>query len=433
MARAAPGPQAGAMTTTPPDAPSGAPSGHEAPHDQGPRVTRDEVRDLGRLRRSITDRKVAGVAGGLARHLDIDPVVLRVAFVVLVFFGGAGLILYGACWLLVPEEGSRSAPLHLDDRSRTVALLVAGVVALAALVGDSWGASWFPWPVAVVALVVLLLLTRRDPERPAPPAYGAPAGPTQAYAAPAAPTADQPSGAYPAAAPPTTSYPTSSYPTTFPQPAAAWTPPAPPRPRSPRRRGPILFWFTLALVVLAEGLLGIVTAALGLSAPVSAYPALAVGIIGAMLLLGAFWGRAGGLILLGLVSAVALAGTTATDNWVGERVERTPMRATDVQSEYSISNGELVLDLRRVSDPDRLDGRTVHLDGGVGRLEVIVPDGLDVTVDAEVDGPGNINLFSEETGGINTSMDRHHDGGAKAPELTIDARLAVGQIEVHQR
>ena len=69
-------------------------------------MTRDEIRDLGRLRRSPHDRKVAGVAGGLARHLDIDPIILRVAFVVLVFFGGAGLILYGACWLLVPEDGT---------------------------------------------------------------------------------------------------------------------------------------------------------------------------------------------------------------------------------------------------------------------------------------------------------------------------------------
>ena len=71
------------MTSTPPEAPP------PVDGDQGPRVTRDQVRDLGRLRRSVRDRKVAGVAGGLGRHLDIDPVILRVAIVVLVFFGGA--------------------------------------------------------------------------------------------------------------------------------------------------------------------------------------------------------------------------------------------------------------------------------------------------------------------------------------------------------
>ena len=102
------------MTSTPPEAPPPPPPAG----DTGPRVTGDQVRDLGRLRRSRTDRKVAGVAGGLARHLDVDPLILRVAFVVAIFFGGAGLILYGACWLLVPEDGAEKAPIHLDERSR---------------------------------------------------------------------------------------------------------------------------------------------------------------------------------------------------------------------------------------------------------------------------------------------------------------------------
>ena len=145
----------------PPAAPAG-PHRPPAP-DDGPRVTRDEVRDLGRLRRSVDDRKVAGVAGGLARHLDVDPLVLRVAFVVLAFFGGAGLLLYGACWLLVPEDGSDEAAITLDDRSRTIALLVVGVLAAFALLGDSWGVFWFPWPLAIIALVVLLL---HDPQGP---------------------------------------------------------------------------------------------------------------------------------------------------------------------------------------------------------------------------------------------------------------------------
>ena len=140
------------MTTTPPDAPAGNPG--------GPRPSRDDIRDLGRLRRSVHDRKDAGVAGGLARHLDIDPVILRVAFVVLAFFGGAGLIIYGACWLLVPEEGSESAPVQLDEKSRTVALLIIGVLAALALVGDSWGAYWFPWPLAIIGLVAFVWLSR---------------------------------------------------------------------------------------------------------------------------------------------------------------------------------------------------------------------------------------------------------------------------------
>src|SRR3954447_93449 len=119
--------QAGAMTTTPPEASPGAAA------DSGPRVTRDEVRDLARIRRTVgPDRKLAGVAGGLARHLDIDPVLLRVAFVVLVFFGGSGVLLYVACWLRVPEDAKPQAAVHLDDRNRTFALIGVGALALLA-------------------------------------------------------------------------------------------------------------------------------------------------------------------------------------------------------------------------------------------------------------------------------------------------------------
>ena len=161
------------MTTTPPDAPA---------EDTGPRTTRDEIRDLGRLRRSTHDRKVAGVAGGLARHLDIDPIILRVAFVVLAFFGGAGLILYGACWLLVPEDGSHQAPVQLDEKSRTVALVVLGVIAALALVGDSWGAYWFPWPLAIIGLIAFVWLSRNGRGRGG--TAGAPAGTPTGWVAP---------------------------------------------------------------------------------------------------------------------------------------------------------------------------------------------------------------------------------------------------------
>ena len=59
----------------------------------------------------------------------------------------------------------------------------------------------------------------------------------------------------------------------------------PPRPRDPRKTGPRLFWFTLALIALAEGTLGILDLA-GLPIIDSAYPALALGITALMLLVG---------------------------------------------------------------------------------------------------------------------------------------------------
>jgi len=58
------------------------------------------------LRRSYTDRMLAGVAGGLARYFGVDATIVRIAFVVLTLFGGAGIPLYLAGLLLIPDEGS---------------------------------------------------------------------------------------------------------------------------------------------------------------------------------------------------------------------------------------------------------------------------------------------------------------------------------------
>ena len=294
------------MTTTPPDAPAGPPpadQGDDAPSQsaQGSRATREEIRDLGRIRRTRgADRKVAGVAGGLARHLDIDPIILRVAFVVLVFFGGAGLLLYGACWLLLPEDGSASAPLSLDDRNRSIALVVIGAVSVLLVLGDSVGQFGFPWPLALIALVALLVLVFLDRDRkPGPTAPPVPHVPDPATGsfAPAAPGA------------------TVVIPPTY-----------VPRPRNPRRRGPILFWFTLALAALGVGVLGILDLA---GAPIAdpAYPAMVVGTCGVMLLVGAFYGRAGGLIFVGLVAALGLSLATIAQRVDGADISRTPLTA----------------------------------------------------------------------------------------------------------
>ena len=58
------------------------------------------------LRRPYQDRMLAGVAAGLARYLGIDTTIVRIAFAVLVLFGGLGIPLYLAGLLLIPDEGS---------------------------------------------------------------------------------------------------------------------------------------------------------------------------------------------------------------------------------------------------------------------------------------------------------------------------------------
>ena len=57
-----------------------------------------------RLYRSRGDRMLFGVAGGMARYLDLDPSLVRIAWVLLVFAGGAGLLLYLIAAIVIPEE-----------------------------------------------------------------------------------------------------------------------------------------------------------------------------------------------------------------------------------------------------------------------------------------------------------------------------------------
>jgi phage shock protein C len=57
-----------------------------------------------KLVRSSTDRKLAGVCGGLAEYFNLDPTLIRVLFIVLAVLGGSGIIIYLAMWILVPSQ-----------------------------------------------------------------------------------------------------------------------------------------------------------------------------------------------------------------------------------------------------------------------------------------------------------------------------------------
>lgn len=57
-----------------------------------------------RLSRSTTDRRIAGVAAGVARYFGLDPNVVRVAWVLSVLLMGAGGLLYVVLWAVLPDE-----------------------------------------------------------------------------------------------------------------------------------------------------------------------------------------------------------------------------------------------------------------------------------------------------------------------------------------
>ncbi len=57
-----------------------------------------------KLYRSRSDRKLAGVCGGLAEFFSLDPTLIRVLFVILALAGGSGIVIYLAMWIMVPNQ-----------------------------------------------------------------------------------------------------------------------------------------------------------------------------------------------------------------------------------------------------------------------------------------------------------------------------------------
>jgi phage shock protein PspC (stress-responsive transcriptional regulator) len=149
--------------------------------------------DAGRLERTRSDRMLAGVAGGLGAYFELHPAVFRVSFVVLTLMGGAGIAIYLAATLVMPDEGKEDsfATAALRRRRHRPWLLIAlgllSVFVLAVLSevpvwseGDAWlfllvaGALvlWLAWfavagarlgwlrglGIVVVSLVVLLVV-----------------------------------------------------------------------------------------------------------------------------------------------------------------------------------------------------------------------------------------------------------------------------------
>jgi phage shock protein C len=76
------------------------------------------------LTRSKSDRMIAGVAGGIARYFNIDPVIVRLLFVVAVLAGGVSPLIYVLLWIVMPEEKITAATptgaMMLPDHPRPV-------------------------------------------------------------------------------------------------------------------------------------------------------------------------------------------------------------------------------------------------------------------------------------------------------------------------
>ena len=86
-----------------------------------------------RLTRSTSDKMLAGVSAGLARHFSLDPALVRIGFVVLTLFGGTGLALYAILWIVLPAEDGVAALGPETSNARKALLITLIVIACISL------------------------------------------------------------------------------------------------------------------------------------------------------------------------------------------------------------------------------------------------------------------------------------------------------------
>jgi phage shock protein PspC (stress-responsive transcriptional regulator) len=360
------------------------------------------------LRRRTSDRVLGGVAGGLGDYFNVDPLLIRIGFVGLMIFGGAGLVLYVVAWLLIPAEGQDSSTLEsffgrlglTPRRLGWIALVLVVVVLISNMpVGgplDGSGSVFIGplpgfnaaalWALAII-VVGIVLLRRRET---APATAAAPSISAEPIAA-AAPVVKDP-----------------------------------PRPRSP------LAWYACGAVLLSIGLLALVSQVANIPVAPGQFFGAALAMLGIGLVVGAWWGRARILILLALLLAplavTASFITTPLEGGIGDH-RYAPVSADDVRDEYRSLGGRLVLDLTGLN----LGPGLVHISASVavGQLMVILPPEASVELRSRVGAGDSYLLGSQDVG---TSLDNSYV--RRNPYRTtyvLDLEAGIGEVFVDSR
>ena len=186
------GPGAGPSSPPPDRHPTGGAGWDYPPPRRGPAAGLfDSIRRSGMMR--TEQRWIGGVAGGVARRLGVDVTIVRCVWIVLSVFTGAGAILYGLGWALLPEESDGRIHLEQALNGDVSAGLAGAIVALIAGLASAdhglvpgwflgkwglafWGAFWpLFWLFLIVGSIVWLVRSQRSqPDRgprprPTPP------------------------------------------------------------------------------------------------------------------------------------------------------------------------------------------------------------------------------------------------------------------------
>jgi phage shock protein PspC (stress-responsive transcriptional regulator) len=402
-----------------------------------------------RLTRRTDKRVIAGVASGIAAFLGIEPWIVRIGFVVLVPFGGFGALAYLIAWLLVPVEGTdrslASAVVRRPPSGWRSYVGVALILLAVAILASTFSEPGVIWAIVLIAFGVFLF-RQDDPEPPdrRPPTGGGP-GPGSAVATaplPPAPPASTTTTTAPLAPPapgqdpttPTADLPVWSPPPPPPAPAAAW---GPPPPRRPRRR-PFLGPLTFAVALIVTGLALVLDNLDVVDLTFGQVLAVFLTVLGAGLLVGTWWGRAWGLIPVGLlavpvVAIAALAGSVPVEGDVAERLFQ-PTTAAEVRPSYRLTGGELILDLSDVDFGPASPPIEASVAGG--RVLVVLPDEVAADIRGRV-GVGSLDLLGEVDSGAQvdstvTKPAATPPAKGDAPTVRLDLQTGFGVIEVRR-
>jgi phage shock protein PspC (stress-responsive transcriptional regulator) len=424
--------------------------------------------------RSRQDRKLGGVAGGLAAAADLDPTIVRLA-VVLGFLTGWGILAYLIAWAIIPEEDPARGRYLVRAPERTakhirIVLTVIGVVGVLQAVGAILGVlsaaligiGLFPAHIfglnhdggfqpgeALLGLLLLiggmLLVFRHHlPWMPTPdtgPGSGpAPGGPKPPASSMALATIASGSGGGATAGgtygpPPPPPGPGGSTVTAG---LAEFGARASAAARSARTNGPLLLvraigwlaalWFLLALIV---GGVFWITGALNVRLPlVPIVTSLAaLGVLGYTLVRSRRLGAVIGATALLAVPTGLAAALTRVDGQAGDR-SVTPIAMSDLDPKYRHSVGSLDLDLSRLQLP--AGSRTpISISMGVGQIDVVVPWDADVESKASV-GAGTFTLFGNRQTGVNLNGRTHSTGQPGAPVLVVSGKAGAGEVIVRR-
>jgi phage shock protein PspC (stress-responsive transcriptional regulator) len=376
--------------------------------------------------RPRNDRQLAGVASAIARRYDIDPTLVRIGFVAAAFTG-IGAALYIAGWIALPE--TPEDPAQPTRRPRPV-LMVGLAVAAAMSIGILFGHEGGVVVPTLAVLVLLFLLHRSRGDRAVRPVASAEAptvataGPSLVKEEPPAPTppAWDPLGAAPFA-------------WDLPEPGPAPSPVQPERPR----RFPVTA-VTLGLALLAGSATAVLLLLMGVlvAANVPLVLGVALGVIGAGLVVGAFVRSGRGLIPIALIlSAVTWVAVSAPlDRWTAGGfgdLDAAPTTLAQLQPNYERSAGDITLDLRRLPLTGTGDVSTAA-SLGAGDITVLVPADTDVKLNGSA-GLGDVMLGGQKVSGPGAKVDVEDlgaDNVRSGRELVLTLSTGAGDVEVRR-